>query len=75
MNEKQDALDACACPRAPGEILAAPSCTVELDTGEQDGLLFVKMPAQLDCPMARKFSYGEFCIDPNRVRLYRRYGV
>ena len=72
---KQNAIDACACPRSPGEILAAPRCTVELDMGERDGLLFVSMPAQIDCPEARRFSYGEFCLDQNRIYLYRQYGV
>lgn len=75
MSEKQNAIDACSCPRTAGEILAAPLCAVELDTGERDGLLFVRMPAQLDCPEARKFSYGEFCLDQKRLRLYRQYGV
>lgn len=72
---KQKAIDACSCPRAPGEVLAAPLCTVELDMGESDGLLFVSMPVQLDCPEARRFSYGEFCLDQNRLCLYRKYGV
>lgn len=75
MSEKQNAIDACSCPRAPEEILAAPLCAVELDTGEPGGLLFVSMPAQLDCPEARRFSYGDFCLDQNRLCLYRKYGV
>jgi len=75
MSGKQDAIDACACPRSPGENLAAPLCSVELDTGVKDGVLFVSMPPQLECPMARRFSYGEFCVDQHRVRVYRHYGV
>lgn len=75
MSAKQNAIDACSCPRKPEEVLAAPLCTVELDTGEQGGLLFVSMPAQLDCPQARRFSYGDFCLDQNRLCLYRKYGV
>lgn len=75
MTEKQNAIDACSCPRTPGEILVAPLCAVELVTGEREGLLFVTMPAQLVCPEARRFSYGEFCLDQNRLCLYRKYGV
>lgn len=69
------AINACSCPRAPGEILTAPLCAVELDTKGRDGPIFVSMPMQLDCPMARRFSYGEFCLDQKRIRLYREYGV
>jgi len=75
MNEKQSAIDACACPRAPDAVLVVPLCAVELDPGEREGLLFVVMPPQLECPAARRFSYGEFCLDQNRLHLYRKYGV
>lgn len=75
MGGVQTAIDACSCPRAPGEILAAPRCAVELDTGDLDGPIFVSMPSELDCPMARRMSYGEFCVDQNRISLYREYGV
>lgn len=75
MGRVQMAVDACSCPRAPGEILTAPLCTAELDTGDRDGPIFVSMPLELDCPMARRMSYGEFCVDRKRISLYREYGV
>ena len=68
-------INACSCPRAQGETLAAPLCAVELDTGDRDGPIFVCMPSELDCPMARRMSYGEFCFDRKRISLYREYGV
>ncbi len=75
MSAKQYAIDACACPRLPEETLPAPHCAVEMDTGEREAPLFVRLPVQLDCPMARRHAYGDFCLDQNRVRLYRAYGI
>lgn len=75
VSTKQYALEACACPRLPEEILPAPRCAVEFDTGEREAPLFVRMQAQLRCPMARRYAYGDFCLDQNRVRLYRAYGI
>ena len=75
MSTKQFAIEACACPRLPEEILPAPLCAVEMDTGEREAPLFVSMPSQLHCPMARRYAYGDFCVDQNRVCLYRAYGI
>lgn len=74
-SEKQKAIEACACPRVPGEILVAPLCAIELDTGERDCPIFVSMRLQLNCPEARRFSYGNFCVDQKRISLFREYGV
>jgi len=74
-SEEQIAIDACSCPRTLGDTLAAPLCAVELDTGERESPIFVSMPMQLDCPMGRRFSYGEFCLDRKRISLYRKYGI
>ena len=75
MSGKPEAIEACCCPRGPEEVLLAPRCAVQLDLGEREGPIFVTMPAQLDCPCGRRYSYGEFCYDLKRIKLYREYGV
>jgi hypothetical protein len=43
--------------------------------GEDEGPVIVEMPDGLRCPMGRRLSYGEFCLDMNRIRLFRDFGI
>lgn len=71
------ALETCACPRGEGEVLSAPHCRVVLDTGagDDEGPIFVEMPAKMRCAKARRLSYGEFCTDWSRIQVYRHCGI
>ncbi len=77
LNDMQALLEVCECPRKEGEKFTSPCCKVVMDTGEgeDEGPVFVEMPAELRCPKGRRLSYGEFCTDQNRIRLFRRLGV
>lgn len=77
MRDMRTTLDACLCPRGVGEQLSAPRCKVVMDpgAGEDEGPVIVEMPEGLRCPMGRRLSYGEFCLDMNRIRLFRDFGI
>jgi len=72
-SELEARLVACGCPRISGEALPAPRCTVLVDPCEREGPILVSMPQNLHCPYGGRASYGEFCADANRIRLYRDY--
>lgn len=83
MNDKEFAIDACSCPRAVGEPLFAPLCTVEFFAGNGDdgvgrrgdGTLLVKSPPNLTCSSATTFGYGNICKCKSRALLYQKYNI
>jgi len=75
MDAKQQAIDTCACPRAPWESLLAPACGVEMCTGGQNPVIFVHRPAGLHCSHLKPFGNGQYCSCERRQFVYSHYGI
>lgn len=75
MLTKFELLQLCSCPRTPDKNIAAPLCSVEPQFRHEHeqvlSSLFVNLPENLNCTMARRYSYGNFCIDEYRVQLFK----
>ncbi len=69
MDERQQAIEACSCPREAGETLLAPKCAADHVMG---AILFVKY-SRITCKHLFSFGYGHFCNCANRFKLYKTY--
>lgn len=74
-NERLGAIQACSCPRVPGEALASPLCVSEFFTGGSRGVLFVRSPQGLFCDNLNYFGTGRYCTCKNRMDLYQKFGI
>jgi hypothetical protein len=67
IDERQQAIESCSCPREAGEALLAPKCAAEKIIGT---VLFVK-GHQFSCANFISFADGHICSCANRRELYK----
>jgi len=75
LDEKQQAIEACSCPRASGERLATPQCAVDQCVGGSNSILFVKALPGLYCKSAVTYADSHFCTCVNRMHVYLKHGL
>jgi len=77
IDARAQSIDACSCPREPGERLIAPQCQAERYVhgyqADSPALLFVR--GRPNCRHFISFGDGHLCMCAQRVSLYKTYSV